>query len=100
MLSNDLPMRQNVLNIYKFRRLPEELLFAFFDLLYEHRGDFLHRIDNLLGPQVAQFVAGKRPVRPVALDGMTMKQMKKQPMDSEYFVGLSQTLVSSMPHDT
>jgi hypothetical protein len=87
----------NHVNSYRFQRLPEELLFAFFDILYKYRGDFIQRVDNLVGPSVTQFVAGQRPERPATLEGWTKKRMREQPMDSEYFVGLSRTLISCMP---
>jgi len=63
------------------------------------RGTFVRRIDVVLGPQVAEFVQDKRPVQPIAFETMTRCEMRKQPMDLDYFVGLCRTLVSSMSKD-
>ena len=85
-----------ILNNCSFRRLSSDLVCIFVDLLYQYRGDFLRRIDDLLELPVTEFVAGKRPVRPIAFNKMTMSQMRKQPMDSEFFVDLSRTVARSM----
>ena len=84
------------LNDYRFRRLPEPLITVFLYILYEYRGDFLRQVDDLLGPYVADFVAGKRPVQPFAFGENTMKKMQKQAMDSSYFLDLCNLLVSTM----
>jgi hypothetical protein len=68
----------------------------FLDVLYEYRGGFLNRVDVLLGPSVADFVAGKRPVRPLVIEKFEMKEMQNQAMDSDYFLNLCSLLVSTM----
>ena len=85
-----------ILNSCSFRRLPSDLVYIFINLLYKYRGGFLRRVNELLELPVAEFVAGKRPVRPLAFGKMTMSQMRKQPMDSEFFVDLSRLVVWSM----
>ena len=84
----------------RFRRLPEKLIGLFLDILYEYRGDFLRQIDDLLGPHVTNFVAGKRPLRPIAFDEIALCNMQSQPMDSDYFVRLCRVLVSTMDEPT
>ena len=71
---------------------------TFLDTLFDRRGTFLHRIDNLLGPLMAEIVAGKRPVRTIDYD-KTMTRMKKEPMDAEYFINLTQAMVDSTNQD-
>ena len=80
----------------RFRRLPEPLIRVFLDVLYEHRGGFLNQVDDLLGPYVVDFVAGKRPGRPIVLEEIEIKKMQRQAMDSDYFLGLCRLLVGTM----
>ena len=80
----------------RFRRLPEPLIRIFLDVLYEYRGGFLKQVDDLLGPYVASFVAGKRPVRPIVFEKIGIKKMQRKAMDSDYFLGLCRLLVSAM----
>lgn len=85
-----------MLNNCSFRRLSSDLVSIFVDILYQYRGHFLRRIDDILKLPVTEFIAGKRPVRPIAFDKMTMSQITKQPMDAEFFVDLSRVMARSM----
>lgn len=84
------------LNSGRFRELPFELVAMFFDFLRDHRGHFLNQIDELLGSHVADFVAGKRPSRPIAFEAMATEEMAKHSRDSEFYIDLSRLVASSM----
>lgn len=77
--------------------MPGDLVSAFSDILYLYRGPFLRRVDELLGPSVTAFIGGKRPLQSIPFNQMTQGQMKKHPMDSEYFIEMTQIVVRSMP---
>ena len=93
MLSSD---QASFVDHHRFRRLPEPLIRVFLDVLYEYRGGFLNQVDDLLGPYIADFVAGKRPVRTIALEEIEIRKIQRQAMDSDYFLGLCRLLVSTM----
>ena len=79
-----------------FRLIPRDLAGAFFDLLYFYRGQFLRRVDELLGPIVIAFIDGQRPSQPIPFGHINLGQMKKHPMDSEHFIEISRIVASSM----
>ena len=89
-----------MLKFYSLRRLPVPLVQALMELLLERRGKFLRQINDMLGQPVADVVAGKRATWPWASKGVALTEMKKQPMDSDYFIQLSQCMASTMSRDT
>lgn len=76
--------------------MPIDLVNAFFNLLYIYRGEFVRCVDELLGPAVIAFIEGKRPLTPIPFGQMNMSQMEEHPMDSEYFIKMSQMVGRNM----